>query len=217
MFFENAVHAFDENGVFRLEKLVAWFGPFLDRFFDKPFGDDEGIIIGKLAGLGSTFGMRGWTVERGKFRSPQRQVHDLVHIYSAIVRAQLQFLGREEGGGFVVQPCRGFVRTEVRCCILDSTCECCMEGPYGLVDSIFVGGAINVVRQRPREAGDQLNDLGDWVLGRWLWQFSQTTLCLSEDVLQLVGQLGKPEGVSKLSMSPKTPQKKRNIPAFDEI
>lgn len=65
MFLDHAVHAFGKNFILRLEKFVTWIGPLLNRLLDESPSDNERIIIGEFACLGSTIRMRNRTVERG--------------------------------------------------------------------------------------------------------------------------------------------------------
>ena len=51
---DHAVHPLSENGVLRLEELVAWVSPLLGRLFDEPFRDNKRVIIRKLPCLRPT-------------------------------------------------------------------------------------------------------------------------------------------------------------------
>ena len=143
---DHPVHPFNENGVLCLKELMGWIGPFIDRLSYEFPGDDEWVVIRELSCLGPELDLSGQTANGDQCRSPQCHVHNLIHVYSALIRTQLHFLRRKEGGWLVMQPLPRFVWSEVRGSLLDSVLESHVEGLNGLVDSLLVRCALHVSR-----------------------------------------------------------------------
>jgi len=99
---DHHIHTFNKNGMLRLEELMGWIGPFINRLSYELSGDDEWIVIGELSCLGPALDLSNQTANGDQFRSPHCHVHNLIHMDGTLVRTQLRFFRCEEGWRLVV-------------------------------------------------------------------------------------------------------------------
>jgi len=199
MFFNHTIHLFNQNGILRLEKLVARVSPLFNCLLYKPLSDNEWIIVRKFPSFRPAPHLSDRMVDTGRFNLLHCHVHNLVDVDGTIIRTQFRFLCRKEGWRVVVHPLPGFVWPEVGSGLLDGVLKPYVERPNDLVDSFFVGCTIHERGKRSRETRDHLDDLADGV-ARWrLWKSSKPELSLFENILQLLREFREPKEAQRLS------------------
>ena len=69
MVLDHTIHSFYQDGVFRLEQIVTWVNPLLNRLFYESPCDHEWIVVRELACLGPVFHVSNRVVNEGQCNS----------------------------------------------------------------------------------------------------------------------------------------------------
>jgi len=83
--FEHPVHLSDENSVLRLKEVMSWVRPLFDCLFYELPGDNEWIVVREFSRLGPTLDLSRRAAKESQVHSPQRHVHNLIHMDCAII------------------------------------------------------------------------------------------------------------------------------------